>query len=550
MPFSFVTIEKRKKRVIAFLFLFVVLFYLAVTFLIAVILRAIILLINPQVVAHFFSLEFLLFTFGFAIVFAVLHWLVSISNAKEMIIRVLGARPPDKNDTHHKQLQNIVDEVSIASGGKKINCLVVPILGMNAFSLDDFANNSFIGVTEGLLSRLNRAQLEAVIAHEAAHVISRDTLIRTIAVSIFGIYGAVLEGLNRKVRVYSIPIKIKDRETYRISIPNPNDLILVAVPYIVARVLYLVGKLTNSLLSRECEYKADAVAVKLARDPLSLAQSLFLISRKWRRVSMGDEYLESLFIVNPAYIKIDEQEGLFADLFSTHPPLSKRLDILLSMAHSDFSSLEAGAKSYESDRYKKPKTAVNLDQQWHVQTEKGWVGPLLAKDILGLGDLRADSLVRKEGSQEVAFFSRSIELNELLKKYHKKAGLNSCPSCGYSLAESLYEGVPVYKCNCCKGYLIEKDKITRIISRREQGFSDEAIRQAKIVEEMAKTLATQKVKIKLDRNCPKCERKMFKTFYTLAYPIEVDRCFDCNLVWFDENELEILQYLIEEATRK
>jgi Zn-finger nucleic acid-binding protein len=123
----------------------------------------------------------------------------------------------------------------------------------------------------------------------------------------------------------------------------------------------------------------------------------------------------------------------------------------------------------------------------------------------------------------------------------------NCPKCAQPLIDEEYEGVAVRRCTFCEGILIEKGRIPRIIIREEKGFADRIKKMAALTQgdglrrmrDKVKTAAISYLK------CPKCGQDMLRNFYTAAYLVEVDRCDTCNLIWFDKDELEVLQYLIE-----
>ena len=540
MPFSFIEIEERKKRVIIFLFLGIILFYFFGAYILTITLRAIFTLSRVTSWKNIFLLPLghLVAILSFAFIVGILHWFMSVSGGAEKILRVLRAYPPDKEDTYHRRLTHIVEEVSIATGGRKIDCMVLPLSCMNAFSLDDFRNHAVIGVTEGLLSRLNRPQLEAVVAHEAAHIVSKDTLIKTVAVSLFSIYGAIMEHLKKSMSGSA-------RYSYSKRGGAPPAVIVV---YVVCAILYGLSKCMSMFISRQCEYRADAIAIRLVRYPLSLAQALYRISRGWRGGGIGYDTFESLFIINPNYSYMDEREGFFANLFSTHPPTQKRIDILLNMGHSDFETLENTTKKVKRKRHTEVAPTPFKAQRWFITKGDQWEGPFLATDLITMGVLRHDSFVRREGTQNVTFTYQDPQLLAFLRNPQAAPGGYLCPRCYQPLSKVLYEGAPVYQCNSCRGALVGGEKISRILIREEQGFSEEVIRQAHLVEEAAKKVFfTGKTKMICELSCPKCKGKMIRNLYSLVYPIEVDRCYQCALTWFDKNELEMLQYLIEKA---
>ncbi|MDD5070528.1 MAG: zinc metalloprotease HtpX [Candidatus Omnitrophica bacterium] len=457
---------------------------------------------------------------------AVFHWIISTFEILARIKKVLGGRDLDPDDSYHRMLSNIVEEVSVACGGKNIKCVVVGISDLNAFSVADLSNQAVIGVTEGLLFRLNRAQIEAVVAHEAAHIVSGDTMIKSVAVSLFGVYAAIFKEI----------VRLKFYKNF-----------YGAFLYLLSGFFYFLGLIVGMFISRACEYKADAIAVKLVRDPLSLAQSLHIITTYWRGAGFGYQGLESLFIVSPDYNRFDRKQGFFADLFSTHPPAENRIGVLLSMAHSDVMALETKQGRYvQTQPFIKQAESKNLG--WLLFSSGIWRGPFSPEALLALDGVIPNSFVKREGSQEANILSRT----ELMKLFNSKHGLNSsgsCPRCNGFLSKTFYEGVPIERCGSCRGVFLSQDKVKNIIIRREISFSKEIEKLSQVVERIAQdSYSFKKFRPCDGLKCPKCNQRMVENFYSFAYPIKVDRCRDCNAIWFDKDELEILQYLIEKNT--
>jgi len=541
MPFSFVEIEEHKSWQIGFVFVGLVLFYFVGASLLIVVTHYVLLYQARGSLANtgFLLLPPKIFicTFLVALAAAGLHWVYSIYQSIPHLLKIMRATAPDPQDSYHKQLQNIVDEVSVAVGGRKIDCVVLPTSALNAFSLADFSGKAAIGVTEGLLTCLNRAQLEAVVGHEAGHIIMGDTLIETATVSAVSVF----TGLN-----HFLGEALRGSRTSR-SERGGGAILLVLVLYLVTLVLRFLTYLISMFISRECEYRADAVAVRLVRDPLSLAQALRKISRGWR--GGGDIYdsLETLFIVSPNCNALDEKEGFLADLFSTHPPVTQRLKILLSMAHADLNTLDASVKENEVARPTVPVIEKITEPRWLIDVNGKWEGPFAAAATLGM-DLRYDTFIRRDGSGQVMMVSDDPDLIGLLRQRGESSrGQNNCPRCLTPLANALYEGVPVESCQACGGVLLADDKILRIIIRHEQGFSAEVMRQARLVQAVAQKGILGVPKFHHELSCPRCAQIMNRHFYSFVYPVEVDTCYLCNVTWYDKDELEILQYLIESA---
>jgi len=541
MPFSFIDIEERKTREIIFVFIGLTLFYFAGA-------SALILvadfcltyngrclytsdgfLLRPQV---------FLYTFLAAVVAAALHWMYSVYSSIPRLLKAMRAVTPDVNDSYHKQLKNIVDEVSVACGGRKMDCVVLPVPALNAFSIADFSGNAAIGVTEGLLTRLNRAQLEAVIAHEAAHIVMQDTLLKTATVSIVSVF----TGLNR---LCSEILRGSSRSSR--SSKGGGAILLVLLLYVTTAVLKFFTYLISMFISRQCEYRADAVAVRLVRDPLALAQALRKISGGWR--GGGDIYdsFESLFIVSPNYSHLDESEGVFSNLFSTHPPALKRIGILVDMGHATMNVLDQSIKDVKAARIIQSVAIPVGETKWSIATNKGWEGPFSLSEM-GQKPLRYDDLVMRSGDSRSVLLSNDPILLKFLKNNKKTDGINGCPHCALPLTEASYEGVPIEVCGSCHGALVSDERLPRILIRREQGFSPDVVREAKLVVDRAsKLFLYQPPKFSHDLLCPKCGEKMCRHFYSMVYPVEVDTCYACSLTWYDERELEIVQYLIENS---
>ena len=132
-----------------------------------------------------------------ALLVAGIHFWFSAYDTVTTVMRSLDAQPPDPKDDIHTMLVNVMQEIHVVTGNRRtIQCFVIPSLSMNALAVADLKGNAAIGITEGLLSRLTRPQLETVVAHEAHHILSGDCLETTVAASLFGTYSSALEKLS------------------------------------------------------------------------------------------------------------------------------------------------------------------------------------------------------------------------------------------------------------------------------------------------------------------------------------------------------------------
>ncbi|HTP04605.1 MAG TPA: M48 family metalloprotease [Nitrospirota bacterium] len=522
MPLTFIDIERQKSWRIWAFFLILVLLYFIVT----AVFTSLFLPLSVHASAHFW-----IFAGVIALFVAGIHFLLSAYDTVNTVIRGLSAQPPDPKDDIHKMLTNIMEEIHVVTGNqRKMQCVVIPSLSMNALAAADLKGAAVIGITEGLLSRLTRPQLEAVIAHEAHHILSGDCLEATVAASLFGTYAAALENLSdtSSGRTFSSPA------------------------FLLAGGLLKLSSLLNMFISREREYRADAASVRMTRNPLALAETLYLLSRSWRGAGFIGSGYEMLCIVNPQVMALDETEGFWADLLSTHPPIRKRLDILLAMARVNITELVEKTKKRAEDTQKPSQPtyyAMNPQQQWQGPFNMAdlgalpWLSPLT---WITTGDRQAVERAWKEPLINEIFASRLVQKEDVASEF-------TCPSCRQPLVMESYEGTQVYQCRFCSGTLVENSKIPRIIARtgRERPCSERMSALAKtVVKENQMRYTRQKLVADSGAKmpllaCPKCKNPMSRGFYSLAYLIEIDRCSFCGLTWFDRDELEMLQCLIE-----
>ena len=140
----------------------------------------------------------------------------------------------------------------------------------------------------GLLSRLTRPQLEAVVAHEAYHVLSGDCIEATVATSLFGMYASAIE----KFQSFS------------------EGRAFFSPAFILAWLLLKLSYILNMFISREREYRADAAAVRITRNPLALAEALHLLSRNWRGIGfIGAALRCSVLLILRRIILMNQKSG-------------------------------------------------------------------------------------------------------------------------------------------------------------------------------------------------------------------------------------------------
>ncbi len=241
--------------------------------------------------------------------------LLSVSNAKEVT--------PDV----HQQLFNIVEEMKIASNLPKMpKIFIINDAAPNAFATGTKPENSAITVTAGLLAKLNRDELQGVIAHEMSHIANRDILVMTFAGIMLGCIVLISE-----VFLKGLWFSGGSSARYRSKSSSGGgqaQLVMMVAAIILAILAPIAAQLLYFAISRRREYLADANGARLTRYPEGLASALEKISSTDLDLKTANKVTAPMYIVNPL-----KRKGMkLSDLTNTHPPTSERIRILRSMA--------------------------------------------------------------------------------------------------------------------------------------------------------------------------------------------------------------------------
>jgi len=234
-------------------------------------------------------------------------------NSDKIILSISGAREPKKEE--YPYLINIVEGLSIAGGIPTPKIYVIDDPSPNAFATGRDPNHSAIAVTTGLLSKLNRLELEGVIAHEISHIRHYDVRLQTIAVVMVGLIVILGDALKRSFYWGGRRRDKKDKEE--------NILGIIAI--IIALLAPFFATILRFALSRQREFMADAGSAMLTRYPEGLASALEKIAKDPLPVKRANSMTAPLYIVNPLNKSWKEK------LFSTHPPIEERIRRLRMM---------------------------------------------------------------------------------------------------------------------------------------------------------------------------------------------------------------------------
>lgn len=480
-------------------------------------------LFTPRAVAVIFASSLLM---------ALAYWLGAQIGAKERLLRAMHCRPLDRGDRYHERLANIVEEIRIATGAPRIECFTVRTVGLNAFAFSDLHGGGVIGVTEGALARLSRQQLTAVVAHEFAHVLSGSYVTVTVSCLLFGVYSSLSDRL--------------EEAAYAGAGTRGVPLVLAAVSLRGwLWVLQLASSVTSAALSRERERQADLAAARYTRDPLSLAEALRIIGRHPGGAGYIPEGLGPLCIRATG-----GRRGWPAGSWhGTHPPLSERVAALLTLANvppDEFErQAEQAATTFSRREHWSPGPAARGAGRSITPVVPVVPGvPGGADATPGVPAARAPDDVPSSRGAPVASGSHAPSAARA------PAGTMDCPTCGAGLVTAPYEGLEIVVCCACGGRLVQSAQVGKVLARREVAFTDDQRRLADWLTasgdhlRQAALAARGRCDVPLVP-CPRCAKLMMRRHYSYEHAVEVDYCSICDLFWFEKDELEALQLLVE-----
>jgi heat shock protein HtpX len=273
---------------------------------------------------------------GFGIAAAVWAFLAIISlSAGDQILLATSRAAPVTRDVH-PQLFNVVEEMTIAAGLPKMpKIYIINERAPNAFATGRSPQTASVAVTAGLLTRLNRDELQGVVAHEISHILHRDILFVTLAGIMLGSIVLVSNVFLRGMFYSSM--SSSRRRTSVGGGGGQAQLVFMVVALVCAILAPLFAYLLYFALSRRREYLADAGAARLTRYPEGLAGALEKIAGTPIPLQSANKVTAPMYIVNP--LKLTGR-GL-SDLTSTHPPISERIRILRSMSGASLADYQS-----------------------------------------------------------------------------------------------------------------------------------------------------------------------------------------------------------------
>ncbi len=257
---------------------------------------------------------------GFTVIAVVLAAAMGASSyfAGDRIVLAASQAKPASEATH-PVLMNVMREMSIAANVPMPKVYVIPDSALNAFATGRNPEHASVAVTQGLLDRLDREELQGVLAHELGHVRNLDIRFMLLLGVLVGGVALIADMFLR----YSLFFG-RGRRSSSDRGGGAIQIVMIVVALILAILAPLAARLVQLSASRQREYLADATAVEITRNPTALENALWRLGTDREVLEVANRSTQHLYIVNP----IRKFEERASSLWATHPPLADRIDRL------------------------------------------------------------------------------------------------------------------------------------------------------------------------------------------------------------------------------
>ena len=252
----------------------------------------------------------------YAVIFSLVMNIASFWYSDKIVLAMTGARPIEKKDS--PELYRIVENLCITAGLPLPRIYIIPEAQPNAFATGRNAQNAVIAVTQGLLAKLDKQELEGVIAHELSHIGNRDMMLMTLVVVLVG-FVSILSDMLMRSMLFGGFKKRDNRDS------GQAGAILALVGVVLMILSPVIAMLIQMAISRKREFLADASGALLTRYPEGLASALEKIAADKNPLTVASNATAHLYIANPF------RGSKISSLFMTHPPLEERIKALRGM---------------------------------------------------------------------------------------------------------------------------------------------------------------------------------------------------------------------------
>ncbi len=259
---------------------------------------------------------------GFAGIALIISGLISFGSyyySDKIVLRISGARPADRKKDF--RFFTVAENLAIAAGIPKPKLFVIDDTATNAFATGRDPDNAVVCATTGLLDKLDRTELEGVIAHELSHIRNYDVRLMSIV--------AVMVGMVALLGDFFLRTGFRGGRRDRKS--GQLGAIILILGVIFAILSPIIAQMIQLAISRRREFFADASSVAITRQPSGLISALKKISKDREPLEAANKATAHLYIINPFKDKVKSGARWFASLFNTHPPVEERIKALQSM---------------------------------------------------------------------------------------------------------------------------------------------------------------------------------------------------------------------------
>ena len=267
---------------------------------------AIVIVLLGYVISLAFDPSYFFFIMIIAIIFSLGYTWINFYNSDKIAISSVRAKPADK--IKYRDFYRLVESLTIASSLPMPRLYIMESPSINAFASGRDPKHAVVCVTTGALEKLERRELEGVLAHEMGHVANYDIRFITLVSVMVGMISIISQIFLR-----SLWFKSGGND-------NKDSGIFVIIGIVLAIVAPIVVALVQLSISRKREYTADATAVRFTRNPSGLIDALEKIKKENEPERKVSKALAPMFFSNP-----------FGNLTSTHPPIEKRIEVLKKM---------------------------------------------------------------------------------------------------------------------------------------------------------------------------------------------------------------------------
>jgi len=259
--------------------------------------------------------------FGMALIISGISSFVSYYYSDQIVLGISGARKA--HPIEDKLFTQVADNLCIGAGIPRPKLFVIEDSAPNAFATGRDPEHAVVCVTTGLLSKLNRTELEGVVAHELTHIKNYDIRLMSVVSVMVGLIALLGDWFMRSMWWGGG----RDRDD---NGGNAGAIFMI-LGIIFAILSPIIGTLIQLAISRRREFMADAGSVEITRQPQGLISALKKISDDMEPLEAANKATAHMYIVSPFKGRSNKMISAFSGLFNTHPPISERVKALQNM---------------------------------------------------------------------------------------------------------------------------------------------------------------------------------------------------------------------------